>query len=266
VSNLYYPQLTTGSLSQLPGRKQIMRRTIVNRPVNGSAVKMADPEVGQSRWSLRYTGLTDEEIGRLQDLFTACEGRLRNFVWLDPFANLLRWTDDLSKPVWQNSLQCAAGIEDPDGGTRAWRVTNAAQSGQGIAQSVDAPGWFCYAFGLWVRSNSTDVVELRLSNADGTVSAMRPVSADWQHVSVSGQIEGAAEEIRCSVEVPGACAVDVYGFQLDAQRDTSGYRKNTSVAGVYTGRFDQDDFEYVSHGPNNHATEIAVVTVLKAGT
>jgi hypothetical protein len=266
VSNLYFPQLITGAVSQFPARKRTLQRTIINRSIGDRGVKMADPEAGTSRWSLSYTGLRDEEVAKLQELFLASEGRLRDFVWLDPFGNLLRWTEDLSKPVWQGSLQTAPDIEDPEGGTRAWRITNAAQAAQDLSQTVDAPGWYQYGFSVWVRSESTDTIELRISNGDGEIVVVRPVSAQWEQISVAGQIPGEAEEIRCSAQIPAASAIDIYGPQFSAQRDTSGYRKNTSNSGVYTARFDQDEFEYVSNGPNNHATQIAVVTVRKVAT
>jgi hypothetical protein len=255
----------TGSMSQFPARKQVSQRTITNRSQGDRAVKMADPEAAMSRWTLSYSGLTDTEIEKLHELFVACEGRLQDFIWIDPFGNMLRWTEDFSKPVWQSSLQTAAEIDDPEGGARAWRVTNAAQAGQALTQSVDAPGWFQYSFSLWARSSSTDTVDLKLFNSDGFIATKRAVSSDWERITVSGQIAGTAEEIRCALEVPAACAVDVYGPQLDAQRDASGYRKNTNSSGVLTARFDQDEFEYVSHGQNNHATEIRVVTARKVG-
>jgi hypothetical protein len=261
VSTLYFPQLATGSLSQFPARKHILQRTVLNRAPGNSAVKMADPEGASKTWDLRYDGLTDAELAALQDLFRACEGKLGNFVFPDPFGNLLRWTEDLSKSVWQGSMQTSAGIEDPNGGTAAWRLTNAAQAAQALKQSVDTPGWYRYAFSLWARSASASTISLRLENGDGVVSAERPISREWERFSLSGEIAGAAEELRCSVEVPAACAVDMFGPQLDAQADASGYRKASGTSGVYTARFDQDEFECVSNGPDNHSVRIRVAAV-----
>jgi hypothetical protein len=261
VSTLYFPQLATGSISQFPGRKQILQRTIVNRTPGIGTVKMADPEGAAKRWDLRYSGLTDAELAALHDLFSACEGRLRDFVFPDPFGNLLRWTEDLSNSVWQGSVQTSAGIEDPNGGTSAWRLTNAAQAAQSLTQSVDAPGWYRYAFSLWVRSISTGTVTLRLENSDGFIAAQRLVSTDWERICVSGGVPGNAEEIRCCIELPLACAVDVFGPQLEAQADASGYRKTAGTSGVYTARFDQDEFECISNGPDNHSARIRVVSV-----
>lgn len=233
----------------------------MNRSQGNRAVKMADPEGSMSEWELDYSGLTDAETSSLSDLFEACEGRLRSFVFLDPSGNLLRWTEDFSKSVWQGSLLVSGSIQDPDGGDAASRLTNAAQASQEMSQSVDAPGWFQYSFSVWVRSESADHVTLRLETADGSISAVRPVAATWGRVSVSGSIPGSADSIRCLIGIPAASALDVYGAQLEAQKDASGYRKNTDIPGVYTARFDQDEFECMSYGPDNHSTSLRIVTV-----
>jgi len=253
-------------MTQFPLRKRTLLRTISNRSIGDRHVKMADPEAGIHHWTVNYSGLTDEEIEKLQELFFACEGKLRDFVWFDPLGNLLRWTEDLSNPVWQGSSMTAADIEDPQGGTRAWRITNAAQAGQDVSQSIRAPGWFQYSFGVWVRSESTDAVELRITTGDGAIGAIRPVSSEWERISVSAQIMGNSEDVRCSMQIPAASAIDIYGPQLNAQRDISGYRRNTSTSGVSVARFDQDEFEYISSGPNDHSTQITVVTVREVTT
>ena len=258
MSTLYFPQLSTGSIAQFPSRKHILQRTIVNLAPGNSVVKMADPDFAAKIWDLQYNGLTDSELASLQDLFDACEGRLRSFVFADPFGNLLRWTEDLSKSVWQSALQVSEGIEGPLSGSTAWRLTNAAQAAQSITQSVDAPGWYRYAFSVWVRSNSTSKITLRLESSDGIVLAPQPVSTAWDRVCVSGNISGTSEEIRCSLEVPPACAVDAFGPQLDAQPDASGYRSTRAEGGVYTARFDQDEFECISNGFNNHSVRLRI--------
>lgn len=261
MSTLYFPQLATGTISQFPSRKSITRRTVVNRSVGNRAVKMADPEAASNLWELQYSGLTDNEVGTLQELFAACEGRLRSFQFLDPSGNLLRWTEDLAKPVWQTSALIASGIADPNGGTAATRLTNAAQAAQRLIQGADAPGWYRYTFSIWARSESTDHVVLGLESNDGLISSARTISPEWERISISGEITGSAEEIRCFVSIPAACAVDVYGPQLDAQGQASGYRKTMDTAGLFAARFDQEEFECVSYGPDNHSTAVRVVTV-----
>jgi hypothetical protein len=266
VSTLYYPQLTTGSISQFPMRRVRTQRTVVNRSPGGGSVRMPDPEGEVLRWDLNYTGLTDVEAEQICNLFTACEGRLRSFVFLDPCGNLLRWTEQLTESVWQTSLGMAGDLEGPNGRSGAWRVTNAAQASQAISQSVDVPGWFRYTFSVWARSSSTDRIVLRLANSSGSMDLQQPISTTWERVAICGEIAGDEDEIRCSIELPGACAVDVFGPQLEAQRDASGYRRNTAKNGVFLARFDQDSLECTTEGPDNHSTEVSVVTVREVRT
>jgi hypothetical protein len=224
-------------------------------------VRMADSDGNLTRWELQYAGLTDGEVQTLEELFMECEGRLQTFVFLDPFANLLRWSGDLSNPVWESSMLAAPDLEDPTGGIDAWRVTNAAQSGQTLGQSVDAPGWYRYTFSAWVRSESASALALQLGSGSGAVEMIRPVSPEWQRIAITGELGGDDTAVRCAIELPAACAVDFYGPQLEAQPDASGYRRTTKGSGVLRARFDQDRFERISYGPDNHSVRLRVVTV-----
>ena len=78
MNKLYYPQLSTGNLAQFPSKKHVHQRTVLNRAPSEATIKFAVPEAAQYRWELVYNGLTDSEVGKLHDLFDACEGRLRN--------------------------------------------------------------------------------------------------------------------------------------------------------------------------------------------
>ena len=257
MSTYLFPQLATGSVAQFPARKHVLQRTAANMSPGGSVVKMADPEAGGCSWDLSYTGLTDAEIEAFETLFQDCEGRLRDFLFLDPLGNLLNWTEDFSKPVWQTGMQVIGGQEDPAGGTGAARVTNAAQAVQSITQTVDAPGTYRYTFSVSVRSLSAATVGLRLQNATGSVAVTRPVSNEWQRITVSGELQG-GDDIAIAIEIPGAGAVDFYGPQLEPQSDASGYRQTTDSSGVYRARFDQDEFQQVTHGPDDHSLRLRV--------
>jgi hypothetical protein len=257
VSTLLFPQLATGSVAQFPTRKHVVQRTVVNTSPGGSVAKMADPEAGGNVWELSYTGLTDAEVSAFEELFDECEGRLRDFLFLDPLGNLLKWTEDLTNSSWQTGMQVVGEQEDPLGGAGAARVTNAAQAPQSLAQTVEAPGSFRYTFSVWVRSMSAANVGLRLQNATGLIAVTRPVSSEWQRIAVTGELQG-GEEIAVALEVPRACAVEIFGPQLEPQSDASGYRHTTDSSGVCRARFDQDDMEQVTHGPEDHAVRFRV--------
>ena len=62
---------------------------------------MADPAGATVEWQLQYANLSDTELAALQQFFTAMEGSLNSFTFLDPAANLLAWSEDLTNAVWR---------------------------------------------------------------------------------------------------------------------------------------------------------------------
>ena len=261
MSDRYFPQLSTGALMQFPSEKTTSQRTVINRAPGDALVKMADPESAYRKWDLRYSGLSDVEVGRLRDLFLECEGRLRSFAMIDPCANLLLWSEELTNDVWQTSMGVTGSVSDPYDGEGAFRLTNGAQASAAVSQSVDIPAWYRYTFSVWARSQSAASVKLRLASSDGQIAAEAAIGSDWQRLQVSGAIEGDSGSLRCEIFIPGGTAVDVFGPQLEAQSDASSYRETKSEKGVCIARFDQDEFACTSHGPDDHAVMVRVRTV-----
>jgi hypothetical protein len=262
---LYFPQLASGATVQFPLERQLVRRTIINRMPDGSVVKLDDPNGAGISWTLRHQGLSDSEREAIQELFCKTEGRLRPFVFLDPVGNLLSWTDDLAEAVWhkEGALQIASGVADPNGTERAFRIINTAQAEQSITQTVDAPGWFRYCFSVFARSTMRTPLELSLSNADGTIAVEQFAGSNWRLLSCSGELGGTAEEVTCSATIGGGSGVEVYGFQLSAQPNPSGYRRTRAESGVYANsRFLDDELKFVANGIDDHAVSLRIFSRL----
>ena len=51
--------------------------------------------------------LSDQEWQDIEDLFTEVEGRLQSFLFLEPGANLLSWSEQLSNPAWNKDAGLA---------------------------------------------------------------------------------------------------------------------------------------------------------------
>src|SRR5271157_3218657 len=153
---LAYPQLATGALSQFPVQKRRSLRTVVNTSLDGRAIKLADPGAETTEWQLAYAGLTDDEVAALQQFFTASEGTLNSFTFLDPTANLFAWSDHLDNAAWAAGpfLSVAGGIADPTGGMNAWRLTDSGAGAQNISQTLSAPAGYLYCFSLFARSHA----------------------------------------------------------------------------------------------------------------
>src|SRR5579862_2476021 len=97
---LFFPQLSTGALSQFPVTRSANMRTVSNQLAGGFTVRMSDTGDQTVQWRLRYSNLTDSERAAIESLFEASEGQLSTFTFLDPTSNLLTWSEDWTQPVW----------------------------------------------------------------------------------------------------------------------------------------------------------------------
>jgi hypothetical protein len=263
VTMLYFPQLVTGALAQLPLERRFSRRTIVNRMPDGTLVKLHDPSVAEIAWTLQYQGLTEGERAALETLFHDTEGRLRSFLFVDPCGNLLTWSEDLSRPVWNKdgAVQVAGEAADPYGSQRASRITNTAQIAQGITQKIDVPGWYYYCFSFQARSATRTRMTLSISNSNGRIDHVHYAYDDWAVYWCSGQLDGDAGDLSCRVELDAASTIDAFGFQLDAQPNASAYRRTYDQSGIYrNARFMQDELRFVANGIDDHSITMRVFT------
>ncbi|HEY2018938.1 MAG TPA: hypothetical protein VGH38_35780 [Bryobacteraceae bacterium] len=253
---LIYPQLGSGALSQFPVRKRRRLRTVVNAAADGSSVKLADPAGEYTEWSLPYSQLTDEELAALQQFFTAAEGSLNGFTFLDPTSNLLAWSDHLDNEVWIRGplLAMASGVADPRGGTNAWHLNNPAGGVQSISQTIAAPGGYVYCFSAWLRSSADSTVTMFL----GGRRADRAVSTGWTRAVLSVNGDPAQESITFGLEIPAGAAIDVYGLQAEPQAGASVYKVSTT-GGVYeNARLRDDELTITATGVNQHSCTVNI--------
>jgi len=252
---LYFPQLSSGAIGQYPIQKRHIQRTIVNQLSDGHTVKLADAGAKLVEWQLAYQDLTDSEIANLQQFFSACEGQLTGFTFLDPMDNLLTWSEDLSQPVWELStlLQVTSGIDDPNGGSRATRILNPTAADVTVQQNVNAPGGLVYSLSLYARGQSGTTVSLFRQTADASDSRSYALATTWHRVSFSGNLDTAAAIISVGITVPAGNSVDVYGWQLEAQPAPSPYKAAFSASGIYlNAHFSQDSLSITTTAPNRN--------------
>src|ERR1700691_4958839 len=135
------PQIGLGAVAQFPLTRSRKWRAIRNNFESSEQIILPDTAAGQVEWRLSYQDLTDAETGTLSSLFAASQGSFGSFTFIDPLANLLAWSEDLSQPDWQfGLLQKASGIGDPLGTLRAWSISNASAASQALQQTLGMPG------------------------------------------------------------------------------------------------------------------------------
>jgi hypothetical protein len=253
---MVYPQLPTGALTQFPLQVRLQQRTLVNTAADGTVVKLGDPGGATVNWQLTYTGLSDGELATLLAFFTAAEGSLNSFTFVDPTANLLAWSDDLSNAVWTVAplISLTGGIADPDGGANAWRVTNSGAAAQDLTQTVTAPGGYVYCLSAFARASVPAAFTLVL----GDNRYNQNLAAGWQRLACTGTGDASASSMTFGIELGPGGAVDIYGLQVEAQDSPSLYRASTTGGCYENARLRDDALTITSTDVNRHSASVNI--------
>jgi hypothetical protein len=257
-----YPQLQSGAVAQYGYTKSHRRRMAADRLAGGASIVTSGAASGRTEWVLRYTGLSQTEWAALEALFTASEGQLRSFTFLDPAANLLAWSEDQTQAVWQKDALVQVAVTSPGpGGRGAFRVVNGGQTAGGVRQDVAGPGTFFYSLSLWAKSDAGGVLTLGRQAGAATASETVTLTSAWRRVSASGNLADAATPVTFGVVLPAGGQADICGLQVDAQPVAGQYRKTKARTGVYAeARFGQDMIEAVIEGPDEIGAVVRVVS------
>ncbi|MGE5569001.1 MAG: phage head spike fiber domain-containing protein [Rhodospirillales bacterium] len=257
---LCFPQLLTGAVSQFPGRKGIERRTVVNEAEDGRTVKLGDAAASELEWVLELKGLTDSEWEAIEELFEAVEGRLGTFTFLDPFGNLLSWSENLSAAVWERTegVSIAKGHEDPLGGFGACAAMNVGAGEGKVSQVLAAPGWYGYCLSVYARSAEPGAVKLFVSTPSAAVEKAAAIGPAWRRVELSANLHAADETVEFGARIAPGSAVELFGFQAEPQVGPSKYKKTTSRGGVHCAWFAQDELVRIAHGVNDNACTVRI--------
>lgn len=257
---IVFPQLSSGAVAQFPFQRERHYRTLANRSADGSDIRTADVDFHERVWELPYAGLSDAEWQALQDLFVLVEGRLQSFLFLEPGANLLSWSELFSSAVWQKDagISVAGGQADPLGGTGAGHVSNSGGEAS-LRQTLPIPASLHYAASVWARTASTGA-KLRLSDTGGQAAeALLASDNQWRRYPLGAQLASAMESTQYSIVVPAAGLVEIYGPQLEAQPAPSFYKRTLQQAGVYPkARFDHDVLADQATGMDQHSGVIRI--------
>ena len=259
---LYFPQLRSGATAQYPLLKRRVGRTIASVTAEDRLQKLSDPNWSRLEWEMTFQTLTTEERTELAAFHRAAEGCLGEFTFLDPTENLLAWSGDPSQTLWTKGplVSLASGVEDPEGGAEACRVTNSGAFAQTLQQTIQGPGWFQYCFSLYVRSQSAGVLGVYRSTGGNEAGAAYSAGPAWRRLAHAGRSQGTAEGVTFGIRLSPGTAVEVYGMQVEAQLAPSAYRKTMSRSGVHEkARFDNDVLTLTSDGPEQHSCKVRIV-------
>jgi hypothetical protein len=256
----YFPQLETRTAGQYPLRRERHERVVRHESPDGRIRSYYDGNGARAGWVLSYEGLTDSEREAIDTLFAECEGRLGSFVFLDPAANLLRWSEDYSQNAWTVApmLTMDAGKDDPWEMTRATLIQNTGLGQQSVSQTIAAPGQLHYCFSAYVGGYGQDF-KLRIDAGGVVIERAFRANARWDRYTVAGRPGTNAETVTFSLLLDTDRGVSVTGMQVEAQPAIGGYRRTNSRCGIYpNARFAEDELAWTQQAPNNNAAEIRI--------
>lgn len=251
---LIYPQLLDGGTAQFPLERERRQRSTLIRTSGGGWYARHDADGCEIRWWLPYGDLTEEEAARLRGFFEAAEGRLRPFLFVDPMANLLRWSTDLTDPVWETGLSSVVSSSDadPEGGNQAFLLVNNGGALQGVTQTVAAPGGYLYALSTWLRGEAGTKIRIRIGESGSEFQ----MDGEWHRYQYTATA-GGEMAVPFAVEVYPGASVLIYGPQAEPQMSASDYKRTGGGSAIFTqARFDMDELEWVMDGPGRLRTNV----------
>lgn len=254
---LLYPQLPTGALAQFPAQKRRQMRTLVNTAADGTVVKLADPGAGTVEWQLKYASLGDSELGALLQFFAATEGALNSFTFVDPTANLLAWSNDLSNAIWKAAsfLSLAGDKADPTGGNNAWQVSNSGAALQDLSQTVTAPGGYVYCLSVYAKASAPGALTLLLGNN----RYGQNLSTVWQRFACTGGGDPTASSMTFAIELGPGAVIDIYGLQVEPQNSPSLYKPSTTGGCYENSRLRDDILSFTTTDVNRHSATVNIL-------
>ena len=254
----WFPQVASGAMAQFPVQRKRQWRAITNVLESGELISLADADGGQIEWRLSYQDLTDAEVANLTGLFAASGGEAIPFGFVDPFANLLGWSENLTQAGWQaGTLTLTGGLGDPMGTLRAWAVQNSGGAEQRLSQTVGVPGVYTVCFSVYVRADFAGTVGLLRDSTRVNF----PIGAQWKRIQISGPGASGAAQSTFSLAVGAGTTVRVFGLQVEAQPWPSPYRSTVAAAGILgETRFADGDLAVTNTAPGLSACQVTLVS------
>ena len=255
--------LSSGSIARYPLSTKETFRTLVNKFADDSRQTAALRAFPLSQWVVNLTMLQDSEASDWKDLFEAVLAGYAPFSFIDPWDNLLQYSEQQETSPWAaTSLSAVAtsAIADPFGATASGRIREVTVTTFGTAtlnQSVailpagtgaSRSKGLTLTASIWVQQVAPggpafSLVLTDTSSSESSSKVVTPTGA-WQRVSVThtfsqNNIATGVSFALNSFSANGS--VYVFGAQLEVEGTPSGYKSTTTYCGYHPKCFFQTD-------------------------
>jgi len=257
----HIPVLGSGAAVQFPFSKMRRHRTIRNEMPGGEWIKLIQKGAVRTRWELQYSGLTLAECEALRSFFIQQEGAFQSFVFVDPAANLLRYSEDFLADVWEKDpqievTQAGAG---PTGTGVANRLRNLGAAEQRIQQATGCPAGLPYCYSTYLRSSSGGEIALLVKVGADEVVTPVVVGSEWRRYVALHEPREGEEGVCFGLALGAGGEVEVAGTQVECQWAPSGYRKTLAESGVYAqARLDSDELAVTAEDVDSYTVTLWV--------
>jgi len=239
-------------LGDFPIAREARFLTRRNRLDDGTEYRTPEQAAPLYRWEIDLAGRSDTELQELEDSFQALGGLYESFVFLDPLANLLRWSEDFSQAVWAKSrpgdLTVVASLADPLGGNGGRTLINYGPVANSISQQLDAsPAGLQFTASIWLRSGTAAEVQFVLHDggAESHSLAILPGTSWCRYWLTAGFDAEAGSKTVFRFDVPALGTLEAFGAQLMALPSPAPYSRTTTVSGFHPHcRFANDVFSH----------------------
>jgi hypothetical protein len=254
----YFPQTGAGSIAQFPVQRTRQWRWISNQLESGEMIMLPDAPASRIAWSLKYADVTTAESAKFSALFATCFGQYGAFLFVDPMANLLAWSEDFMRPDWQPGLlNISSGAADPMGTTRASMIVNSAKAEQSLTQTLDLPGDYVACLSVWARSDSGAAFALTRDGSRLNIS----LTPSWTRYNISSTGTAGAASSTFSLVLAAGQTAQIFGPQVEAQPAASSYKQTSAAMGIYPETyFASDELQMTNTGPGLFAFEIDLIS------
>jgi hypothetical protein len=245
MGNLFFPQLSTGALVQYPVKRIKSVHTAGYLAEDGTKIMYFDPNGSALTWQLTYSGLTQDEVSAVENLFEACCGQCRSFTFLDPLGNLLG-------PEWHS---------DPGVHVSGAAFTNASQSPARVSQTLLIPAAYTYSFSLPGNPAADAGATITLFRSGPTVNNQIVLPLQQRLLVSSGALADPGTSLTVGVVLQPGQSIDLSQAQLEGQPAPSAFRP--AQGGIYSNAYWAiDDLTFVADGPNSFSTKLSITTHL----
>lgn len=251
-----FPQLSSGSMAQFGIAKRVRLRSEESALGDGTKRRSFDPAGSTVEWEMRLTALSEQERAAIESLFEAREGRRTRFTFLDPTANLLGQTNNLTGELWTVGPGVAVTpVTGPGGVSGGFALSNGSMFWSGVEQSIPSPMGYVYCLSAYVRSGAQGSVRLSIGQSQKEIG----VDGAWRQLWFTAP--AGSTPVRFAVEAAAGAQLEVYGIQAEAQPAPGPYKLNSGRGGWYPrARFGSDEIAFESVGPGLYEGTITVVS------